>query len=266
MLVSRPRGLPPATQDPQRSADTFGVNTFISQFRDELDRELRELPMRPAVAVSLMALPVVIVGGFAWALSMYASHLLTTRLLLEMGPVEIASFLGFLMAAVWALVAARRARHLTAGTVRFFLLFAVVSFVASMEEISWGQSLLDFDTPATIERLNSQGEFNVHNLPGFDELNSFVLPAFGFVGLWMMRPSRRPLLRALRPPQVLLTYFVTVSIAGLVIFVAEWFLVVFSLGMVMAWLSEAVELVMGLSCLIYAMWKARTLATSQSAR
>jgi len=222
--------------------------------------------MRPNWAVVLMLFPLVTVIGFAWTLSLHTTHLATTRLLLEGGPVEIITFLAFLGAAVAALVAARRARTVSIGVSRFLLLFAIVAFVASMEEISWGQSIFDYDTPAAVERINAQGELNLHNLPGLDELNSFVLPAFGMFGLWMLRRWKRPLLRLLRPPLVLASYFAVITVAGLVAFITEWWIVRFSLGMVMAWLTEAIEMVMGLSCLIYATWKARVFGPSHTRR
>ncbi len=46
----------------------------------------------------------------------------------------------------------------------FFLLFALAFFFAAGEEISWGQRIFHFATPAAMEGANAQGEFNLHNL------------------------------------------------------------------------------------------------------
>lgn len=46
----------------------------------------------------------------------------------------------------------------------FFLLFAVAFIFAAGEEISWGQRIFHFATPAALEANNAQGEFNFHNL------------------------------------------------------------------------------------------------------
>jgi hypothetical protein len=47
------------------------------------------------------------------------------------------------------------------------LLLAGVMFVASMEEISWGQRILGVKTPEYISRVNRQKETNIHNLEFF---------------------------------------------------------------------------------------------------
>ena len=44
------------------------------------------------------------------------------------------------------------------------LLFALVLFVMGMEEISWLQRVIGFDTPAELARANMQQEFNLHNV------------------------------------------------------------------------------------------------------
>jgi hypothetical protein len=45
----------------------------------------------------------------------------------------------------------------------FLLLLALVLFFGTGEEISWGQRIFDFATPANIKKINVQGEFNIHN-------------------------------------------------------------------------------------------------------
>lgn len=40
---------------------------------------------------------------------------------------------------------------------------AAMVFLAG-EEISWGQRIIGFETPAFLETLNTRGEFNIHNL------------------------------------------------------------------------------------------------------
>lgn len=50
----------------------------------------------------------------------------------------------------------------------FLLLLALVLFFGAGEEISWGQRIFDFATPANIKKINAQGEFNIHNLESFN--------------------------------------------------------------------------------------------------
>ena len=49
----------------------------------------------------------------------------------------------------------------------FYLLLGIVFFVAFMEEISWGQRVLDLKTPENLAELNVQKEINIHNLKWF---------------------------------------------------------------------------------------------------
>jgi hypothetical protein len=46
----------------------------------------------------------------------------------------------------------------------FFLLLGLLFFLCFGEEISWGQRILNIDTPEFIAEINAQKEINVHNL------------------------------------------------------------------------------------------------------
>jgi hypothetical protein len=93
----------------------------------------------------------------------------------EDGPVESAGAIAFLAAsllfgAVYRI--SRRGpqewwtRRFVAGHPGYLALCAVMLLVC-MEEISWGQRLLDFKTPDAIARVNRQRETNIHNLEWF---------------------------------------------------------------------------------------------------
>ena len=45
---------------------------------------------------------------------------------------------------------------------------AMFSFFVGMEEISWGQRILNIETPENIEKINFQGETTIHNLISAD--------------------------------------------------------------------------------------------------
>lgn len=50
---------------------------------------------------------------------------------------------------------------------KYFLVLALMLFVAFGEEISWGQRIFNFETPEAIKAINIQKEFNIHNLEIF---------------------------------------------------------------------------------------------------
>jgi hypothetical protein len=61
------------------------------------------------------------------------------------------------------------------GTIRtkrniFYVLLAIVFFIGAGEEISWGQRILDVETPELLMRSNMQHEINIHNLAIFHGL------------------------------------------------------------------------------------------------
>jgi hypothetical protein len=76
----------------------------------------------------------------------------------EDGPYESLGALFFFLAFLAFLLAFVQKRNL------FFLLFAILFFFAAGEEISWGQRILSFQTPAVMQANNAQNEFNLHNI------------------------------------------------------------------------------------------------------
>jgi hypothetical protein len=60
------------------------------------------------------------------------------------------------------------------STRRFFhVLLSVLFFVVALEEISWGQRFIGWETPDFLRELNLQGETNIHNIHG-SVFNLFV--------------------------------------------------------------------------------------------
>jgi hypothetical protein len=53
----------------------------------------------------------------------------------------------------------------------FFILFAALMVLGAGEEISWGQRVFGFKTPETINKINIQGEFTLHNIEIFNNLD-----------------------------------------------------------------------------------------------
>ncbi len=79
----------------------------------------------------------------------------------EIGPLELLTALMYLVAVVFGAMGAR----LAVGLSRFhFSLWTLLCFVFFGEETSWLQHYLGYRTPAGVEVVNNQGEFNFHNL------------------------------------------------------------------------------------------------------
>ncbi len=92
------------------------------------------------------------------------------KLLREDGPIEQAGAMFFLLSCVsflqaWRTYGAGSAtRDPREGHRIFYLILAVLMFLCAGEEISWGQRIFGWRTPAGWSEANAQSETNIHNL------------------------------------------------------------------------------------------------------
>lgn len=92
-------------------------------------------------------------------------------LTMEDGPIEWPQFFCFLGAAIMAMgVAIKRLRAGHPWQGLLFIGFALATFVIAGEEISWGQRIFGWQTPAELAEINHQGETTVHNIRWVQEL------------------------------------------------------------------------------------------------
>lgn len=78
--------------------------------------------------------------------------------------IEWITFAGFLAGGI-TLLTLHSFRSVIPTWARVFLLGLGVFFViCAGEEISWGQRIIGFDTPESLVEINTQDEFNVHNI------------------------------------------------------------------------------------------------------
>jgi len=105
----------------------------------------------------------------ATGVAMAAPEWVPHRWTREDGPVETAGFACFFAAAVLAIVSAQRLRSTHRRAAAVVLALSVAMAVAAGEEISWGQRLLDLDTPQVLVDGNRQDELNLHNIDGLQQ-------------------------------------------------------------------------------------------------
>lgn len=99
------------------------------------------------------------------------------RITEEDGPIEDLTALFYLFGVVVGFIAIFRS-----GNRYFAILWTLLCFVFLGEETSWFQRVLDYSVPA-VEEMNSQGEFNFHNLKIFQGEELFVDGKLNKVGL-----------------------------------------------------------------------------------
>lgn len=121
----------------------------------------------------------------------------------------------WVVALVFCILIATHAEFPKSTRVLYSVLAVGIVFIIG-EEISWGQRIFDFQTPAELVNQNRQGESNLHNIYGVQDVFSwamFVIGAYG-VGssLYAMKrygsyASWSPLTKTLAPHPILISYF-----------------------------------------------------------
>lgn len=123
------------------------------------------------------------------------------------GPLELLSYLLLMAAAGWCGLAARH-RYRRPGEKLIAAsqaALAILLFVVAMEEISWGQTYLAWETPQSWASINSQQETTLHNLMDQKQLHetaqllTFVFVVAALLAVCVGGTSRRPFLQALAP-------------------------------------------------------------------
>ena len=85
----------------------------------------------------------------------------------ENGPIELGTAACFALTGGAALALARKTRgHVPAVFRGLFVLFALASWFVALEEISYGQQVFDWKSPAWFQQNNHHGQTNLHNLMG----------------------------------------------------------------------------------------------------
>lgn len=105
----------------------------------------------------------------------------------EDGPIEYLTCLFYFVGTIFALKCLKYVKKLKINKIQKGILTALLigsaigMFVIAAEEISWGQRILQIETPEHIATGNTQGEFNLHNsgfIFGFVYLGYLILNLF----------------------------------------------------------------------------------------
>lgn len=201
----------------------------------------------------VLVAPFLLVAGFSVLLAAPASRDAGMWLLRENRPVEIATFLALLAAGLLSLSLSWSSWRSggTRITLLFYFLFGAGLILVGMEEIAWGQYWLGFETPSTLAQLNVKGEATLHNIGGIDgrtEILRVVFGVGGLVGVWLNHAGR---LSSITPPTVLWTWFAMISGLSAYDLMNDVSPLVPQLDTLISWLDELVELMIGLSALLF---------------
>jgi len=207
-----------------------------------------------AWAVAINVIGIAIFPVFATLLSIEASHHLAYEALIKkLGVVGLPYTLSFLAACYLAATLARDAhrRREKPFVVRTYAVLSAFCFFVAMEHIAWGQEIVPYKTPFGIGRINEEGKFTVHNLPGIDELHSTFLLITGLVGLIGIWLGRRPRFAKVGVPSILAPILGAVTTVAALQVLTDVVYVSYHFDMTVFLLRYAIEFDIGLICLAY---------------
>ena len=141
----------------------------------------------------------------------------------------------------------------------FFALFAVVMVFVALEEISWGQHLLGFETPDAFKH-NAQQELTLHNLPGLHGHTEYMRFGFGLAGLVGVVAGRVRRLAPIAASVILVPWFATIMVLGGLDLWVDYGSISWRIDRTVNLMSEFVEMLIGIAALGYVWLSGRALA------
>jgi hypothetical protein len=167
----------------------------------------------PAWLIKLqLVLPMIIVLTFSLMWFVPATHKYALWVSKENHPAELLTFICLFIGSI---IGARLAWKLKQNKQEpplvwlFIAFFSLGLFVIAMEEISWGQQFLKFDTPEALLEINEQNELTLHNIQGLHGNSEYFHLFFGLaglIGIW----ANLYILNKVKVPNVLVAWFATI--------------------------------------------------------
>jgi hypothetical protein len=221
--------------------------------------------MMPAVSrVLLITFPVAFTLLYTALLVPHATRPFMVRMTDENSPVELGTFIFSILAGALAIAHARRLKKLGAAILwrAFYLVFGVAMLLIAMEEISWGQWFFHFHTPQAISDINTQHEFNLHNIKGMGGHTEYLRLAFGVGGLIGVALSFVPAFNLVSAPRVLMPWFAVITLYAAADLYCDLRGGESNLAKAMDVMSEVIELLIAMAATLFVWLNARRLDSS----
>ena len=143
--------------------------------------------------ILVFIMPIILSGAVVlWRLNI--THASWKRIESEGGLFEYGTSLAYIVAFVFALPVARYFYQTKQKRLGFFYYFLAGCFLfVGLEELSWGQHLLGWNSPGFFEAYNSQQETTLHNLIWVNEYIDYGYWILGLVGglAWLFIPRMK---------------------------------------------------------------------------
>lgn len=215
---------------------------------------------------SFIYIPFLMIALCALGLFFPFSREQTLWLLQENRPVEMLTFMFLFAAGLIALVLGFKARAIKPLTYEplFILTFGILLLIVGLEEISWGQHFIGFETPESMKEINQQDEMNLHNLPGVHGKSEIMRMLFGVGGLIGIYCAGIPLFKNLSVSPLLFSWFLVITIHATADLFSDFISMPKRIDYALSESSELVELMIGIAALSYVRMKNREWKQLQS--
>jgi hypothetical protein len=220
----------------------------------------------PAVNRWLIWFPIVFTLAFNALIVPRATRHFMVKMTDENYPVELGTFVFCLAAGVMALLLARQLRQRGAAFLyrAFYMAFGVAMMLVAMEEISWGQWFFHFKTPERLSEINTQHEFNLHNIKGMGGHTEYLRLAFGVGGLIGIVVARWPIFQPVAVPRILLSWFIVITLYAAADLYCDLIGRENNFEKAMDVMSEVIEMLIAMSATLYVWMNCQRLVTRRS--
>jgi hypothetical protein len=176
-------------------------------------------------------------------------------------PVELGTFLFAIIAGIQSLYLSRQVKRAGAQKlfIAFYIIFGIGLIWVGLEEIDYGQWFFHWKTPEAISRINTQHEFNMHNLEGMGGHTEYLRLAFGAGGLFGVALSFWAYFRAVSVSRLLFTWFAVITVLAACDLYCDIKALDTNFAKAMDVMSEVVELMISIAASIYLWLKAKEL-------
>lgn len=143
-----------------------------------------------------------------------------------------------------------------------YLAVSFLFFFFAMEEISWGQQFIGFNTPEFWRVRNAQDELTLHN---YDFAGAVYLEAYpfaagiiGLIGIWAAWMNKLP--EAISPPLILFSWFAAIALHSGIDLFHEFHIFSAAFDELINHLDEAAEMLVAIAGCLYVQLQARRLS------
>ena len=234
---------------------------LLSKIINEIVDSIKACHIKQNTAYLLTLMPIIIMFFETIFLAYPETRSLTVWMHQENHPIEILTFLIFLIAGIMGLQLSYKTKM--AGeeifVYGFYIFFSITLLFIAMEEIAWGQWFIGFETPEIWKSINMQEETTLHNIVGLQGHGEIFQLIFGIGGLVGILFSYNPRFEKIGSSILLLPWFIVISLYATLDLYNDYIPIQTGFDYYINMTDELIELLIALSALLYIQLNSRKL-------